>query len=204
MCVSVQVSGGVIPTAARGTIRNGYIHVADWYGTVALLAGVSPRDPVGVARGMPDTDSIDMWAYLTGAIATSPRTEILLASSYADKARGGAGKNGSAALIVGDMKLVRFSQQYCFWTAPLYPNASTTHAHEEACDCGAAGCLFNITADPTEHHDLAQELPDVAQQLRARAEALDFTSIEYIKVRHASIENDTIGPYTNPHLRKAL
>ena len=33
--------------------------------------------------------------------------------------------------------------------------------------CGTTGCLFNVTADPTESHDLASELPDDLDRLRS-------------------------------------
>ena len=89
-----------------------------------------------------------MWPYLSGRAAASPRTEVPLASASAVPTKQYPGAaNGSAALIVGPYKLVRFAQQYCMWTGPLYPNASTTHAGEEPCHCGAAGCLFHIYDD---------------------------------------------------------
>lgn len=165
----------------RGTKLDGYIHGADWYRTIAGLAGVDPSDDV---PGLPGVDSIDMWPYLSGVVPESPRTEVLLATGFSDTAKGWNGKtNGSAALIVGRYKLVRFAQQYCFWQGVIYPNASTTHDKqvEAACSCGASGCLFDIMADPGERIDLAAAMPTVAAQLRARAEQLDLGAIEAIK-----------------------
>ena len=37
------------------------------------------------------------------------------------------------------------------------------------------GCLFDIFADPTEHHDLAAEQPELAAALLERLVALDAT-----------------------------
>ena len=178
--VLAWVAGGLVPPSRRGTALDGFVHGADWYATFAGLAGVDATDDV---PGLPGTDSIDMWAYLSGAVAASPRTEVPLASASAAVPTGALrpNGNGSAALIVGEYKLVRFEQQYCMWTGPVYPNASTTHAGEEHCDCGAGGCLYNIFDDPSESHDLAAKLPDVAARLRARAEALDATALDFIK-----------------------
>lgn len=59
------------------------------------------------------------------------------------------------------------------WQGATYPNASS-----EARDpnysraCGRAGCLFNVSADPTEHVDLAPLLPHVAAAMGARLDAL--------------------------------
>ena len=185
--VLAWVSGGLIPTARRGLKLEGYVHGADWFKTITNLAGVTddPDDTRAslVEHGsLPGIDSIDVWGYLTGKVDASPRTEIPLASFVADKAKGGGpGSNGSAALIVGDYKLVRFPQQYCFWMGPRYPNASTTHKDDKACNpCGATGCLYNIKTDEGEHHDLAATMPEMAAKLLARAQELDLTAIEVV------------------------
>jgi len=166
----------------RGTKLEGFIHGCDWYATFCGLAGVDPSDD---PEGLPGVDSIDQWQYLTGAVQESPRTELLLASAYATKAKqmknGPTPVNGSAALIMGNYKLVRYTQQYCFWMGPRYPNASTTHANEPECDCGSQGCLYDIFADPGEHVDLSASQPAIAAKIRARAEELDATQIDYLK-----------------------
>jgi len=173
------VSGGIVPEKMRGKILEGYVHGADWYATFANLAGADPKDP---APGMPPTDSIDMWPYLSGKIEASPRTELLLSSRYAPHAVGGGDKNGSSALIVGDYKLVRHAQQYCFWMGPMYPNKTTDHSKDKPCNvCGDLGCLFNIKTDPGEHVDLAKIETKIHAELYFRALELDKTSIEAVK-----------------------
>lgn len=185
------LSGGALPPPARGSIRRGYVHIVDWYATFLGLAGAEINGEMNAeigdvadAPGMPPVDSIDMWTYLAGHVSTSPRHEVPIASRYADLAREADEQDepprGSAALIVGRYKLVRFEQQYCFWTGPLYPNHTTTHAAEEPCDCGAHGCLYDIIADPSETADLAARLPEVAARLRSRAEELDATAIDAV------------------------
>lgn len=170
------VFGGLVPQAMRGQTLDGYVHIADWYTTVAKLAGVDPTDD---APGMPPVDGLDIWPYITGANDTSPRTEIPLSSVYADN-ESGPGGGGMAALIVGKYKLVRNGQLYCSWQGPVYPNASTDHSKDQNCPdvCPDTGCLFDIQADPGEHTDLAAQMPDVAAQLLKRAKELDATAIE--------------------------
>jgi hypothetical protein len=45
------------------------------------------------------------------------------------------------------------------WQGPQFPNVSTATwiAETEELDCGSEGCLFELEADPTEHHDLRAE-----------------------------------------------
>eukprot|EP01052_Picozoa_sp_SAG31_P046789 SAG31_NODE_9088_length_1337_cov_1.084814_2_plen_211_part_00 len=79
-----------------------------------------------------------------------------------------------AGLIVGDWKVVvGKAVNQAIFTGPHYPN-KTTASHEPekqlniskvavpsfACSMpGKRACLFNIFADPTEHHDLALAMP---------------------------------------------
>jgi hypothetical protein len=66
----------------------------------------------------------------------SPRSEVLISSA------------SSGGIISGDLKLIFGVQKFAFWQSPVYPNATGP----EKCapfDCGR-GCLFNVTADPSE------------------------------------------------------
>ena len=70
-----------------------------------------------------------------------------------------------------DLKLVTGNAiGMSIFTGPHYPNASTPlwHNNVPTFDCSTpfkVGCLFNLTADPTEHHDLALERPQDALRL---------------------------------------
>ena len=57
-------------------------HHMDWctltprYATLGHLAGYTPTDPkAGVAK-LPPPDSIDVWPWIVGDVAQSPRTEV--------------------------------------------------------------------------------------------------------------------------------
>ena len=55
--------------ASRGFLQ-------DWYRTFAKLAGMAEADILdqrAAAAGLPPLDSLDVWALLSGANATSPR-----------------------------------------------------------------------------------------------------------------------------------
>ena len=70
------VSGGFLPKAMRGTKTEGYIHLADWYGTFCGLAGVDPTDTKAAQHNLPPVDSMDMWPLISGQNSTSPRVDI--------------------------------------------------------------------------------------------------------------------------------
>eukprot|EP00315_Gephyrocapsa_oceanica_P030513 CAMPEP_0185411444 /NCGR_PEP_ID=MMETSP1365-20130426/3578_1 /TAXON_ID=38817 /ORGANISM="Gephyrocapsa oceanica, Strain RCC1303" /LENGTH=673 /DNA_ID=CAMNT_0028014065 /DNA_START=21 /DNA_END=2042 /DNA_ORIENTATION=- len=68
--------------------------------------------------------------------------------------------------LVGPKPIARafkvFDQQIDFSKTPT-GEAALTWQH----DCGARGCLFDVSADPNEHDDLAPSMPEKAAELRA-------------------------------------
>ena len=157
--------GGFLPSSRHGMVLQGIMHNADWYPTLATLAGASPTGPPapGVTTNkVPGVDGFDMWPYITGKVEVSPRTEVVLDST----------PNGG--IIVGDLKLILGTQRFSFWQAPIYPNASGP-ASSSAFVCGQ-GCLFNVSADPSEYNDLAAERPDDVARLTALFKARQATA----------------------------
>lgn len=79
MRAAAFVSGGLIPTALRGTHSNVAGHIADWYSTICVLAGVPfaddspvaplPVDPANPTKDIyangafPSVDGVDMWPF---------------------------------------------------------------------------------------------------------------------------------------------
>ena len=74
--VNAFVSGGFLPEKMRGTKTEGYIHLADWYGTFCGLAGVNMTDKRAAAANLPPVDSLDMWPLISGETTTYLQTEI--------------------------------------------------------------------------------------------------------------------------------
>ena len=130
-------SGGLIKPSRHGVVLHGIMHNADWYPTLATLAGASPDDPPAPGvTGIPAVDGFDMWPYITGAVAESPRVEVLI-SSGVDHG------DGSGTIVSGDLKLIFGVQRLSCWTSPIYPNASVPAVKSAPFDCGR-GCLFNV------------------------------------------------------------
>ena len=179
--VSALAAGGAIPAPARGRRLDGLATLWDWYGTFARLAGVDPRDARAAAAGLPPVDSVDLWPWLSGAAAASPRDEVPLGSSSCVVPAPGCinewGAAPSATVVNGLIrrepdggglwKLLVGPVPMNGWQGPRFPNASTTGWAAEASihHCEPA-CLFELDADPTEHVDLAKS---AAQGARVRA-----------------------------------
>jgi len=172
--VAAFASGGLIPAERRGRKLEGNIHVADWFATFCGLAGVAVSDPAGVAAGLPDVDSQDVWPLLTQEAATSPRLELPLQVSGAIGGSPGLG----SALIVGDFKLIAGNFLHSAFHQPeVWPT-------DEACcgpdcfgkkglamDCGPVDrpqCLFNIRDDPHETTNLYDQEPALVANMTAR------------------------------------
>eukprot|EP00937_MAST-01D_sp_MAST-1D-sp2_P006826 g6826.t1 len=94
-----------------------------------------------------------------------------------------------AGIVVGDLKLVTgIDVNMAVFTGPAYPNSSTPYNNSVkvpgfACSLPAGnkvGCLFNVSADPTEHRDLALEPAhaDDVQRLLARLRAASATRFD--------------------------
>ena len=67
------VAGGLLPASVRGTVLHDPIHIADWYTTFRVLAGVMA--PAGGVEdhplaAVPPVDGLDMWPLLTGQNTT--------------------------------------------------------------------------------------------------------------------------------------
>jgi len=151
------VSGGYLPKSVQGTkLETQMISIADWYVTLATVAGVPDptADPVAAAGGIPPIDGLDMWPLISGNNLTSPRTEIPVTRN---------------ALISGQYKYLVGQLPYAVWTGPSYPNASSA-GHDPSgtvLDC-KDGCLFDVVNDPTEHTDIAASNPTIVNELSAR------------------------------------
>lgn len=167
------VHSPLLPQSARGSVRDGIVALADWWATFSKLAGLQPQDDDGASArgqgGLPEpygcaehrkctfpVDGVDVWDYITGAAAKSPRRELML------------GLMDGGALISGDLKYVTGDQAPDFWYGPYSPNCtSSTGSHAEEINC-KDGCLYNLTADVSEHVNLKNKRPNDFAQLRKR------------------------------------
>ena len=112
-----------------------------------------------------------VWEALVAGTLPSPRHEIVH-NIYGDQ---------PGALRVGDIKLVRGNPNarhpyngYNGW------NGSATSFSSDASPCTPTPCLFNISADASEQHDLASAQPALLAQLLARYDELGRSEVSVI------------------------
>jgi len=164
------VSGGYLPQQRRGQTEQGMLHIADWYATLIGLSGAesgSASDSSALKYGLPDVDSVDMWPLLSGEVAVSPRTELVVSDTV---------------LFSGAYKLMTGTQNYAVWQGGVFPNASSPSADVLAAatqSCEAqGGCLFNVEEDAGEHHDLSATL-EGAQMVSVLSQRLKELSRDF-------------------------
>ena len=160
------LAGGALPEAARGKLLTEWIYIADWYATFARLAGAAPDD-----GAVPAVDSLDVWDAIAGDGA-SPRVEWVQTPLGENATR--ATHGGDACYFSKPYKLLVGSVRQNGWPGQVHPNVSVAwDSFADVLDC-AAGCLFDVVADPEERRDLAPAMPDTVAELRAKLERAAF------------------------------
>lgn len=155
--VNAFVSGGYLPTSARGSKLEGIVHVADWYGTLCALAGVDPRDAWAEASGLPGVDSVNVWPMISGQNLTSPRTEFLVNENLL--------VSGEWKYVAGGTRMIESARG-----GVHYPNASRDFIDAHSSTCPESGCLFDVASDPSEFHEVSAQHPEVVKMLKGRME----------------------------------
>lgn len=180
--VNAFVSGGYLPHAVRGTTQAGLVAGWDWYATFAGLAGVDSTDHRAAAAGLPPVDSVDVWPLISGQTATSPRSQVEIGSNIGGDSSRRSGATAVGGLIVPPHKIVlgygpNSSLSQSYWPGPVSPNG-TAPPTDQLQSCGRTpqtGCLFDVYADPGEHHNLAASMPGLYKSLLAKVEEVEKT-----------------------------
>ncbi|XP_072050878.1 arylsulfatase B-like [Amphiura filiformis] len=163
----------LLPKEVQGTTSNAFIHVSDWFPTiVSSIAG-------GTLNGTKPLDGYDVWEAITTS-KPSKRNELLhnIDPLYP------VPKNGSdpfssfntslhAALRIGDWKILTGVQGKLNDkgrdTHNSYPPPESNYTAFKAVEPESKHIwLFNITADPNEWNDLADDNPTVVEQMLHR------------------------------------
>eukprot|EP01063_Lacrimia_lanifica_P034144 TRINITY_DN6249_c0_g1_i1.p1 TRINITY_DN6249_c0_g1~~TRINITY_DN6249_c0_g1_i1.p1 ORF type:complete len:540 (+),score=166.88 TRINITY_DN6249_c0_g1_i1:69-1688(+) len=145
-----------IPAGRRGTKLHEPMHVTDWLPTIAHVVG-------GSTEGCRPLDGYNMWDVIANG-AKSPRTEVLYNVNPLHDGQAGPPKAG---LRVGDLKVLTWGYRVkgingSTTTGPF--NKKPDEKGDPMFEAGPA--LFNITADPSETTNLAQD-PKYKAQLDA-------------------------------------
>jgi len=81
-------------------------------------------------------------------------------------------RSNTGAIRYGDWKLIVGRETQATWFGQFSPNETYNGSDFGTPACGDRPCLFNISADPTEHVDLADSHPEVAADMLQRFQAL--------------------------------
>ena len=192
--VEAWVHSPLLPEERRGTVWPGLAHSSDWY--VTIVEGIVGASGAAASTGPRAPDGRNLWPALMGANLTSPRTEIIhrVQNRYFNTTLGD--KAGTAARF-GDLKVMTGvscdgSMVWQAWpdleSAPVAfgqtggaredgtdhmraPVLDNAEALAESFDEKAV-CLFNLTADPDERKNLAQDskYANILEELLARLE----------------------------------
>lgn len=167
--VAAFVSGGLIPPALRGSSNSAFMHVVDWYPTLANLAHVDPTDTItynGSARAI---DGIDAWPVIMGKKESLGREFLPLT----DHGWSGGGWNNTRAIIWQSRWKLITSEKNTHW---FTKDDDWVQSHDPCADGTSRPgclicthdrpCLFDLLADPEERNNLAQQnLPIVGEML---------------------------------------
>lgn len=187
------------PGVPRGAVTFEKHHATDWLPTLVAMASGRPWTE-SIPRGEPPYalgDGVDNWPMLTsgGAPGSSARDWLL----YETHAPGQEQRTHGDAFVLGDLKIVR-TAQVCpadedGWHVPPGEDENATrYAIAPRCGGGALRtgdapakqcvlewCLFNITADACEYHDLAAQRPHDVARLVERLAAFQATAVPDIE-----------------------
>lgn len=188
------VHGAGLSETVKGSVSNQLHHITDWLPTLlsAARSGIaSELTPHGHVLTRPDEqpfkpgDGMDNW----GALSTgsdSARDEII----HVVQAEGSV--LDAHAIRSGDMKLLWHpagtdcSVSHPGWYPP--PGLAWNYTDRFTIKCAEppgtpepctkeAPCLFNITADPCEHKNLAAQMPAEVASLSAKIEGYRKTAV---------------------------
>ncbi len=157
-----------------GYVNHGFMHISDWFPTMLSVAGGS------TARLK--LDGFNQWDTIS-MNATSPRKELLHNIDPMEPKRGKREHHGTfdqrqrAAIRVGDWKLITGDPGPGKWIPP--PHMAQYISQPLLFEKSNKNLwLFNIKDDPTEHHDLSDQNPDMVKQLLDRLAYYESTAVK--------------------------
>ncbi|XP_052786417.1 arylsulfatase B-like isoform X2 [Mya arenaria] len=150
-----------------GYTNSEMIHAVDWFPTLLTLAGGKPD------AGM---DGVNQWPTVSSG-APSARSEFVYNIDDISK---------NAAIRVGQYKLIEGSPGHFNGWTPLPPLAASDMVNASF----PKHQLFDLQADPTEHHNIASDHPHVVSKLLDR--------LSFHKATMVPANNPRADPASNP------
>lgn len=168
------VTGGstMIPKAARGTTYGGLMHAADFPATVLALAGVDLSFINSGRKGTaPPLDGMNHWDAIMGttaAVGALPLREHLPLNVVNNGSDYSAIRFGDMKLILGAPTLAVDDIAGAWWAGGLGKPVEKQPAHTKGMPY-----LFNVTADPYEHHEIESSHPHYAALVKKGTDLLN-------------------------------
>lgn len=182
VAVPAFVSGGLVPESQRGTRKGGLFHFSDLYATLLSMAGLDPDSTPGPAPH----DGFNMYPYWSGQATASPRSRIVHDHWLANESNSNPTNRsaGSIAQVIDGQlyKLITVKAGEAYWYGWWSPNATCANKKKSDCFSNVSvscspwqPCLYNLSQDPGEHHNIAETEPDILKQMQAIMDELDST-----------------------------
>jgi len=183
------INGGLIADSLRGSTFHDPIHIADFWPTFATMAGLSTSDEFGPTP----VDGIDQSDYILGKAKNGSRTEMILDHIMYCNPQSDQCVNGQTPDFPGNhypthtagalvkqvdghlYKLIVGPAQQATWYGKFSPNVTGKINYQDFVGCWPQPCLFDLTADPTEHIDLHSEEKEIYQNLMTRFSAIEHS-----------------------------
>ncbi|XP_046335684.2 arylsulfatase B-like [Haliotis rufescens] len=145
------------------TTYDGMIHAVDWKPTLVSAAGGTPETSI---------DGMSHWDSIRNGLP-SKRTEFIYNIDDFE-----VPVEGHAGIRVGDYKLILgYPGGPDGWHQPMNRTQDDKYEQTVYTKGDEPIHLFNIREDPTEHNDLAQQMPDMVAKLRSRFEDYKKTMV---------------------------
>jgi len=144
----------LLPLSRRGSKSNEVYHVTDWKPTILRLAGID----LNVLNPSLPLDGYDIWDSISQG-TPSPRKEVLY--NINPLCTRGQAKVPKAAIRVGDMKLLC----WCFNVSGIDGATETGPVSNPEDPPGTWPSLYNLKDDPSETKNIAQENPEIVNDL---------------------------------------
>ena len=157
----------------------------DYYATFLTMAGV--KNPTGDSNPLSPAppDSVNLWPYWSGVESISPRQNKAIVldhlmysrnttACYYDGHVQSMPCNGSGSLRFGDYKIIVGEIGFNGMFGHFSPNASFNKASIGVTGCSLENpCLFNVTKDMEENHDLSSSRQDDVKMMLEKFHAID-------------------------------